>query len=242
MKKTDAKKLDAAEQIVTIIIIMCLAFILLSLLMYYDVNNETNESEDTQEETIEHQMTERIYKVEQNEVVHVVVNYEPSTKDLCYAAQKEIEGKLYEFSYTEDVMQWYVEYKELVDRHAWLLGQPKRIYDEYSKDEIYLIQRAVETETYQCYFLGKANVASVILNRISDGRFGKSIKEIITNPGQFAWHRTKISESTILAVEFAYDIGDTTDGCIAFRSDRKPEKWGKWTYQFSDNSVHHFYK
>ena len=157
-------------------------------------------------------------------------------------AQDEYFAKMLELECGDvDKEEWYLGYKQLICEYEEYLDFNEAVYDVFTDDEIYLIQRCVETEVYQCSFDAKVNVASVIFNRINDGRFGKTVKEVITNPGQFAWHRTKISDSTVLAVEYAFEIGDTTGGCIAFRSDRKPEKWGKWVYRFSDSAVHHFY-
>lgn len=155
--------------------------------------------------------------------------------------QKEYDNLMSSLEY-RDKEEWFKEYKDFKSSSSIYIELPKSIYSCLTEDEIYFIQRAVETEVYQASFDAKVNVASVIFNRINDGRFGDSIKKVITNPGQFAYHRTKISESTKLAVEYAFEIGDTTDGCIAFRSDKKPNKWGKWEYAFSDNAVHHFYK
>ena len=41
--------------------------------------------------------------------------------------------------------------------------------------------------------------------------------------------------------EYAY-YEDTTNGCIAFRSDCSPNEWNSWTKQFTDESGHTFYK
>lgn len=50
----------------------------------------------------------------------------------------------------------------------------------------------------------------------------------------------------IISTEKYYNE-DTTDGCVAFRSGEKPEKWyttetNYWTLQFEDDSAHGFYK
>ena len=184
-------------------------------------------------ESVQVQFNEK-YISDQPEVI------EEESKEVT--AQKEYDRLLSDLEYREDKDEWFKEYKEFKSSSSIYVDLPKSIYSCLSEDEIYLIQRCVETEVYQASFDAKVNVASVIFNRINDGRFGDTVKKVITNPGQFAYHRTKISESTKLAVEYAFEIGDTTDGCIAFRSDKKPNKWGKWEYSFSDNAVHHFYK
>lgn len=167
---------------------------------------------------------------------------EPTFEELCSAARHEFDGKMSELNYCANKENWYIQYKRLIEKYANFLDIPETIYDVLTEEEIYLIQRTVETETFQCNFDSKVNVASVIFNRLDDGRFGNTVKEVITNPGQFAYGRKTISDSTRLAVEYAFEIEDTTDGCIAFRSDRQPTKWGNWEYSFSDGAVHHFYK
>ena len=83
---------------------------------------------------------------------------------------------------------------------------------------------------------------SVIFNRLNSGKYS-SLIEVLTAPYQFAdvVKGKEIDEKTILACEYVFLFGDTTNGCMAFRSDIKPDKWYGWTYQFSDEA-HNFYK
>lgn len=145
--------------------------------------------------------------------------------------------------YIYDVEDWFKSYKVIIKKYAYLFDVPETIYDYYSDDEIYLMQRVVETECYGQDFISKCNVASVVLNRINSGNiFGNTVCEVITKPNQFAYDRENISESTCLAVEYAFEIADTTRGCIAFRSDKKVDSWYGWEYVFTDEAGHHFYK
>lgn len=166
------------------------------------------------------------------------------TFSIMTAIEVEYTNKMAELEWTEDIMKWFIEYKEMIDKYKEFIDEPETIYDVYSDEEIYLMQRVIETETYQRDFLSKCNVASVLINRIEDSNkeFGRSVEEVITTPNQFAYVRKNISEDTKLALEFVYSIKDTTDGAIAFHSNKnvKPE-WYGWVYKFSDNS-HHFYE
>lgn len=145
--------------------------------------------------------------------------------------------------YMFDVVGWFKAYKAIIKEFAYLFDPPETIYDCYSGDEIYLIQRVVETECYGQDFNSKCNVASVILNRIEKGGdFGSTVYEVITKPNQFAYDRENISESTCLAVEYAFEIADTKRGCIAFRSDKKVDSWYGWEYVFTDEAGHYFYR
>ena len=156
---------------------------------------------------------------------------------------QEVQGKIYDISVIEDKEQWFIAYKKIIEEYRGVIDPPLTIYDYFTKEEIYLIQRVVETECYDQDFMSKCNVASVVFNRIEiGGEFGNTIEEVITKENQFAYWRKDITESTILAVEYAFQIEDTTGGCIAFRSDEKPDEWYGWEYAFTDSVGHNFYK
>ena len=242
MHKILKHEFDLLLQGIIVIFIASLLFsaVLYAIIMPHDTyypeeETEANSIEEIISAPIEIKETIE-YEVKQDIVTEeFIIDYYTLANNEYFAKMLELEcGEI-------SKEEWYLGYKQLICEYAEYLALPETVYDVFTEEEIYLIQRAVETEVYQASFESKVNVASVIFNRINDGRFGDTVKKVITNPGQFAWHRTKISDSTILAVEYAFEIGDTTGGCIAFRSDRKPEKWGKWTYSFSDDAVHHFY-
>lgn len=173
----------------------------------------------------------------QSEEKRIEKNYEK----ICQEIQSEIEDLD-----KQDTKEWFMGYKEILSKYNEPFGSLKSVYEYYNDYEIQLIWRVIETECYQADFDSKCNVASVVLNRIydieKDGRFGTSIKEIITSPRQFAYGRENISEDTILALEYAFMIGDTTQGCIAFHSNNKIPTFNGWSYVFTDNIGHHFYK
>ena len=167
-------------------------------------------------------------------------NIEPDPTELII---QEAQGKIYDISVIEDKEQWFIAYKKIIEEYRDVIDPPLTVYDYYTDEEIYLIQRVVETECYDQDFMSKCNAASVVMNRIEiGGEFGDTIEEVITKENQFAYWRKDITESTILAVEYAFQIEDTTGGCIAFRSDEKPDEWYGWEYAFIDDAGHHFYR
>lgn len=167
-------------------------------------------------------------------------NIEPDPTELII---QEAQGKIYDISVIEDKEQWFIAYKKIIEEYKDVIDPPLTIYDYFTEEEIYLIQRVVETECYDQDFMSKCNAASVVMNRIEiGGEFGDTIEEVITKENQFAYWRKDITESTILAVEYAFQIEDTTGGCIAFRSDEKPDEWYGWEYAFIDDAGHHFYR
>lgn len=156
---------------------------------------------------------------------------------------QEAQRKMYDISTIENEEQWFIAYKKIIDEFRYVIDPPLTIYDYFTDEEIYLIQRAVETECYDQDFISKCNVANIIINRLEiGGEFGNTIEEVITKENQFAYWRKDITESTVLAVEYAYQIEDTTNGCIAFRSGELPKEWLKWVLVFVDDAGHGFYK
>ena len=160
--------------------------------------------------------------------------------------QKEIEvtklQNLIEPIKNTDKELWFTLYKKIEEEYSDYFGKADNVYDCFTEEQINMMWKCIETETYQCNFNSKVNVACVILNRIENEQFPLDPIEIITSPNQFAYGRSIITEDTKLALEYAFSIEDTTDGCIAFRSDCSPNEWNGWTKQFTDESGHTFYK
>lgn len=173
-------------------------------------------------------------------------NYEvmdTSPKSEIDIAMEEMNQKIMKIETIEDREEWFLAYKDIVFKYVKWFGVPQTVFDVYTEEEIIFICRAIETECYDQDFLSKCNVASVILNRIDQGgEFGNSAIEVITKENQFAYSREDITESTILSLMYVYEIGDTTVGCVAFRSDKCPMEWYNWEYMFTDDVGHNFYK
>lgn len=148
----------------------------------------------------------------------------------------------YNFDDMQQKQDWFLVYKEVIAKYPKELHKPT-IYEMFSEEELSLLFGVVQAETGEEYsFVEKINVVSVIFNRLNSGKYS-SLREVLTAPYQFAdvVSGKEIDEKTILACEYVFLFGDTTNGCIAFRSDIKPTKWYGRTYQFSDEA-HNFYK
>jgi glucan-binding YG repeat protein len=115
-------------------------------------------------------------------------------------------------------------------------------WGNWSAEDIYYMQRCVETETRDCDFWSKTHVASVILNRVMDGYFGDTPYEVVTARCQFAYGRTTIAQSTIDAVNYVLKHGDTAKGALFFHSLSKRSTFCGRSYMFTDACGHHFYK
>lgn len=144
----------------------------------------------------------------------------------------------------ENNFEWYKAYRNIICKYKHVIDEPLTIFNFYTEEEIKLICKTVETECHGNNFDSKCNVASVIINRIEDPdkRFGETVKDVITQPNQFTYWRETISEDTLYAVMFCFEIQDTTNGCLSFHSNKKTEKFGGRNYVFTDDAKHHFYR
>lgn len=115
------------------------------------------------------------------------------------------------------------------------------IYDVFTEEELQYIFRMVETETYQCSFKPKVNVAEVAFCRYFSYPEGTAtMKGIVTAPNQFAYHRTTISQDTIWAVEYAYQHATEVNNCRYFKRGGG-DTWYGCQLILVDEAGHHFY-
>lgn len=154
--------------------------------------------------------------------------------------RQELLQKQEEISSIANKKEWFLAYKNLINEYSEWVDPPESIYDVYSKEDIYLMQRCIETETFEQDFLPKVNVSNVILNRLESGEFASEVNKVVVK-GQFAFGRRDISEDTVLALEYAYMIGDTTNGATFFHSNKKTARFSGANYIFTDDAGHHFY-
>ena len=159
------------------------------------------------------------------------------------AAIENMNVEMAEIESIENKKEWFIAYKEIVDRYSYILDPPEGIYDYYTDEELDMFFRVVQAETGDEYtFEQKCNVASVILNRIEHYKFSDEMLEILT-PQQFetvkngSYENVKVSEDTILACEYVFMIEDTTDGCLFFDSNKALN----YEFVFNDGT-HNFYK
>lgn len=172
--------------------------------------------------------------------------YDNSNDQLQHFMEEEIAAIPFDFDDMSQKMDWFKAYKEIIAKYPQELHSPT-IYDTYCEDDLDLLFRIVQSETGDEYaFREKANVASVIFNR-SNTR-NQTIREVLTAKNQFtpystgSYKKVTVDEKTILACEYVFIFGDTTNGCVSFRSHRScPKTWYSWTRQFADDA-HCFYK
>lgn len=164
-------------------------------------------------------------------------------KSIYEQIEEEYNNKMNELLETDNEKEWFISYKDMNLRHSEIIGCPETIYDVFENDELQLLFAVVQAEIGDEYsFSQKCNVASVIFNRVESEHFGNTLSKVLIKR-EFAsisdgrYKKVKISETTILACEFAYEIKDTTNGCLFFDSN------GMLNYEFVFNDgAHNFYK
>lgn len=139
-----------------------------------------------------------------------------------------------------DKLEYFNQYKQIISDYENVIDSPETIYDYFTEEQIRMMWKCIETETYDCPFDAKVGVACVILNRVEHDMFPTDPIEVIKSPNQFAYGRNNITDTTKLALEYAFEIEDVTNGCVGFRSDVNPQKWNGWTYKYTDG-YHYFY-
>ena len=225
-------------------IIQCVGIVLLALILM--IMGYTIKSKQEQIEALESANTSlQIYCIEletaNEELAYAITDIKENitnNKELEVLRVQSIIEPLKEI----DKRAWFILYKSIQEEYDDYIDPSESIYDYFTDEQIVMMQKCVETETYQCSFEAKINVACVILNRVEHDEYPTDPVEIITAKNQFSYSRNDITEDTILALEYAFSIEDTTDGCIAFRSDCSPNEWNGWAKQFTDESGHTFYK
>lgn len=158
-------------------------------------------------------------------------------------AIEEANQKISKLSTIDDKMEWFISYKNVLNEYAYILDPPENIYDYFTSEELDMLFCVVQAETGdECSFEQKANVASIIFNRINHKSFENEMFAVLTkdqfqpvNDGRYK--EVEVSEVTILACEYSFMFGDTTNGCLFFDSNKRL----KYEFVYSDGA-HNFYK
>lgn len=159
-------------------------------------------------------------------------------------AIEKMNHEMAEIEVITDKREWFLAYKKIIEKYSYIIDSPETIYEYFTEEELDLLFHVVQAEIGdECYsFEQKANVASVVFNRLYHEKFPDALSEILVYD-QFSpisngrYKEVEVSEDTILACEYAFEIEDTTDGCLFFDSNNA------LNYQFVfDDGAHNFYK
>lgn len=153
----------------------------------------------------------------------------------------EMQIEMNEVEKIEDLQTYYLTYIDVVNKYSDYIEPPTTIYEAFTEEEIMYLWRMVETETCGADFESRTHVANVAFNRMMDYKYPNTLIGVITAPGQFAYVKTNISETTKLACEYAYMFPDNTGGALAFHSGAFTRTFCGMQWIKSDNAVHHLY-
>lgn len=191
--------------------------------------------------------------IEENTNNTVSMPQEPVTEEqttdywenLINQMNEEVANIPYNFDDMQQKQQWFLAYKEIIAKYPKELHMTT-IYETYSEKELDLLFRIVQSEVGDEWdFDEKANVVSVIFNRLNSGKYN-SLTQVLTAKNQFSpyssgkYLKVTVDEKTVLACEYVFLFGDTTGGCYGFQM-KKIEGWNGWEWAFSDDT-HHFYR
>lgn len=135
---------------------------------------------------------------------------------------------LADISHTQDIYQNIEEdtYDHIYDAQYTINSEAIK---NYSDREKILIARVVYSEARGELFEGQVAVATVVLNRYENGRFGSSISRVVFAPNQFAITE-KYNAKMLLAVEAAItQKGDYPDNMFFFQASTR-KTWRNFVY------------
>lgn len=180
------------------------------------------------------------YSEENNIVVNPTEN---NIDDLYEQMSKDISQITYDYRYQKK--EWFITYKEIINKYPKAMFVT--IYDVFTKEELDLLFCVVQAEVGDFDFISKANVVSVILNR--HYYFQENLSSVLLAENQFAtiangmYLQVEVDEETILACEYVFLFGDTTNGALYFDS-TDGNSWAAHNREFifRDSAGHDFYK
>ena len=164
-------------------------------------------------------------------------------EDIYHKIDKEVSAIPYDFFLEK--YEWFKEYKKIIDKYPKAMFVT--IYDVFTKEELDLLFRVVQAEVGDYDFMSEANVASVILNR--HYYYKTDLTSRLLAEYQFAtitngmYLKVEVDEETILACEYVFLFGDTTNGAMFFDS-TNGNSWAAHNREFifRDSAGHDFYK
>lgn len=220
--------------------------ILLSVVIIYFIahspplvgqDDECNTVSATVQEVIIADIEPQVYYIP---IEHIEYLSEKSEIEIAY---EEMNEKLDAINSNENRYEWFLAYKDIINEYSYIFDKPETIYDCFTEEELNLLFHVVQAEIGDEYsFEQKTNVASVIFNRLYHEEFPYTLLDILTSD-QFAsisdgrYKNVEISDVTIAACEYAFQIEDTTNGCLFFDSNSVL----KYSFVFNDGA-HNFYR
>lgn len=239
------------KRIVQAFIVLCFGSILCVAPLGANNNLEPNKQTETLLTVNTEQIMETEISIEQNANSIVSTGNDIQQNEIDIISEKifEVQQRINTLE-CENTMEWFKKYKEIQDEYSEWIDPDETIYDYFDEFELDLLFRIVETEVRgENNFDEKVNVANVIFNRIKHEDFPTNLTDILTEYPQFSsyingeYKNVTVTETTILACEYAFQFQDTTNGALWFDSTRG-NSWADRNreYVFTDSVGHSFYR
>lgn len=239
------------RRVIQTFIVLCFGSILCVAPLGANNNLESDEQPETLLTVNTEQVIETEISIEQNANSIVSTGNDIQQNEIDIVSEKIFEAQQrINALECEDTMEWFKKYKEIQDEYSEWIDKDETIYDYFDGSELDLLFHIVETEVRgEDNFDEKVNVASVIFNRIDHEDFPMNLIEILTERPQFSsyisgdYKNVTVTETTILACEYAFQFPDTTNGALWFDSTRG-NSWADRNreYIFTDSVGHSFYR
>lgn len=239
------------KRIVQAFIALCFGSILCVAPLGADYNLEPTEQNEEMVIDQEVQVEETEAKIELKETDLVSSPNSITENEIDIVSQKIYEAQQrINVLECENKVEWFKQYKEIQNEYSEWIDKDETIYDYFDNAELDLLFHIVETEVRgDENFDEKVNVANVIFNRIDHEDFPMTLTEILTEYPQFSsytsgeYKNVSVTETTILACEYAFQFQDTTNGALWFDS-TKGHSWADRNreYIFTDSVGHSFYR
>lgn len=239
------------RRVIQTFIVLCFGSILCVAPLGANNNLEPNKQTETLLTINTEQIMETEISIEQNANSIVSTGNDIQQNEIDIISEKifEVQQRINTLE-CENTMKWFKKYKEIQDEYSEWIDKDETIYDYFNESELDLLFRIVETEVRgENNFDEKVNVANVIFNRIKHEDFPTNLTDILTEYPQFSsyingeYKNVTVTETTILACEYAFQFQDTTNGALWFDSTRG-NSWADRNrkYIFTDDVGHRFYR
>lgn len=175
------------------------------------------------------------------------IQYDP--KPISEEQIKEQDSRMEEYfkqiAYIDKIktysIEWMDVYEAINREYSDITDELSTLENTYTNEEIQYLYRVTETETRGADIESKSHVAKVVLNRVKDKRFPNTITDVVTQPNQFCYSKTDISEETKVACKFAIAFPNDADGCFWFHSGKQTTTFSGGNFVFQDSCGHNFY-
>lgn len=190
--------------------------------------------------------------VQEEVEVPTVIVVDSNDKEKEIDTRELVKNELDKINSLDSEKEKIIKLNEIFAKYEDIIDPPEDLLSVFSHDELDKLYKVVEAEATAGEFIDKANVASVIFNRmLYDDIFNTSeLSEILTEK-QFSsikdgrYKKVEVTEDTILACKYVFIFGSTVEDAQFFDS----TNGNSWAYRnrerivnVEDNIGHMFFR